>query len=99
VFVELTKKLTLACKIDNKGEVTWTKDGKAFTDAGVYSAGKYDQGTDSQTSTLIFENTAKANEGTYVCTYESLSATFVVDTFGRSTVGNVNPHTSHYLIQ
>ena len=65
------------------GTVTWTKDGEVFDDAAIYSAGTYDGDKDSQTSSLTFASVSKENEGVYVCTFESLSASFTLDVFGR----------------
>jgi hypothetical protein len=82
VYIEEKKKTILACKIDHKGTITWTKDGKKFDDAAIFKAGVYDTPSDSTTSTLTFESATKDNQGVYVCTYETLSATFTLDTFG-----------------
>ena len=88
VYKKKDTSLTLECTIDNMGTVTWTKDGEAFDDPAIYSAGTYDEGEDSQTSSLTFGIVSKENEGVYVCTFESLSSSFTLDVFGRFHVNN-----------
>ena len=83
VYTKLSSSLTLECKIDNQGTVTWTKDGAAFDDGAIYSAGTYNQQDDSQTSSLTFASVSQENAGVYICTFESLSATFTIDVFGK----------------
>ncbi|KAL5251233.1 hypothetical protein ACHWQZ_G016815 [Mnemiopsis leidyi] len=84
VYTKLSSSLTLECKIDNQGTVTWTKDGAAFDDGAIYSAGTYNQQDDSQTSSLTFASVSQENAGVYICTFESLSATFTIDVFDIS---------------
>ena len=82
MYAEVGKSASIACKIVSEGIVTWTKDGDSFTDAAIYSAGTFDTDNDEQTSTLSFASVSKDNEGVYVCTFKSLSATFTLDAYG-----------------
>ena len=69
--------------MDNRATITWTKDDVAFDDAAIFDAGEYNSESDSTTSTLTFTSVTADNEGVYVCTYDSLSATFTIDMYGE----------------
>ena len=82
--MEATKPTVISCKIDHKGTITWTKDGDNFDDSAIFEAGVYDSGDDSTTSTLTFSSATNDNDGVYVCTYKTLSASFTLDVYGKN---------------
>ena len=69
--------------MDHRATITWTKDDVAFDDGAIFDAGNYNSESDSTTSTLTFTSVTADNEGVYVCTFESLSATFTIDMYGE----------------
>ena len=78
MYVQLSESITLSCSTNHEGLITWTKNNQTTDTAET----EYDEKEDKTTSVLKFENTAQYDEGEYVCTFSTLSASFFLRTFG-----------------